>query len=613
MGGIDIKGGQLPYTFEITPSKRAPGLSWLVVDRTNGALTGTPMESAAPLAFEVKVTDGSGGACQQVATKSFELRVDRCVEGETVDCFVATAGTCAKGTALCTSGVPGACEKATTASTDLARCGESCGACDAKADRCVGGKCQCGTGPACATGKICCSQNGVPTCIDAQSDAANCGACGKKCEAGANATAACVAGTCSSEVMCLAGFDRCDVNQPKACVTPIQTDVKNCGACGNACPIPTKASGCEMGRCVCGQDKRQCSGASEECCPMAEGLPASCADLSVGQKVAGGIRRCGGCGGFCADPLGMGAATCTSGKCGTRCVEGWADCEVGSTGQPRNCSTNLAESVSHCGKCGNPCPGPISGPGAPVCSAGKCEVRCAEGYVACPLGASGAVICVNPKTDVEHCGGCNLSCSFNNVDQRACVEGVCRPSCVSGFGDCDTSQNNGCEEPLNTVDQCGGCGQTCSRQNVAPMCSVIPHRPIPPDVCAAGVCSSGFADCNGDKRLDGCEADLGSIVTCGSCGNRCPAPDHFLATCSGGSCGGQCEEGYTSCNGASTDRDGCETFIEGDSDNCGGCRSKCPTANNFTGGCSLGKCTCFFGGGYDCDGDPSNGCAPCDP
>jgi hypothetical protein len=317
----------------------------------------------------------------------------------------------------------------------------------------------------------------------------------------------------------------------------------------------------------------------------------------------------------------MGRATCGpppsggSSVCGTRCLEGWADCSVVKGASPVNCSVNLLEDPTNCGACGNVCPGPVDGPGQAICVAGACEIRCAEGHLACPLGDRGAKICIDPKSNPDHCGACGSACSDNNAEARVCEGGTCHPRCISGFGDCDTVQNNGCETPLNTADQCGACGQSCSSQNVARMCSVAPYRPIPTDVCAAGVCSSGFADCNGDKRLDGCEADLTSILTCGSCGNRCPAPYRFLATCEGGRCGGRCEEDYASCNGPDTDHDGCETHAAFDSGNCGACGNKCPARtqfNNFSGDCSYSRCTCADRG-YDCDGDYSNGCQPCDP
>jgi hypothetical protein len=39
-----------------------------------------------------------------------------------------------------------------------------------------------------------------------------------------------------------------------------------------------------------------------------------------------------------------------------------------------------------------------------------------------------------------------------------------------------------------------------------------------------GVCNAGFADCNGNRQLDGCEVDTRTDPNnCGSCGTLCGA------------------------------------------------------------------------------------------
>lgn len=233
--------------------------------------------------------------------------------------------------------------------------------------------------------------------------------------------------------------------------------------------------------------------------------------------------------------------------------------------------------------------------------------------MACPFG--NGTICVNTQSDYAHCGGCGQACSSNNARLLVCSEGRCKPKCIGGFGDCDTAQNDGCETPLNSVDQCAVCGQGCSPTNIIPMCSAIPGQDLPSgDVCGGGTCAQGFDDCNKNKQKDGCESNLASVGTCGSCGNRCPQPNNFTATCSSGNCGGQCNEGFASCNGQPNDADGCETDIYLNGDSCGGCQanknvSNCPAdANTYDGNCQRGHCTCKFGGGWDSDNVPSNGC-----
>ncbi len=64
------------------------------------------------------------------------------------------------------------------------------------------------------------------------------------------------------------------------------------------------------------------------------------------------------------------------------------------------------------------------------------------------------------------------SCPAIAETSFSCVSEACAvASCGMGFGDCDTSAANGCEQPLNTVTYCGSCGTSCSWECAGGSCS----------------------------------------------------------------------------------------------------------------------------------------------
>ena len=68
---------------------------------------------------------------------------------------------------------------------------------------------------------------------DLQTDIANCGACGNACPNTANTTVSCTAGKCSSA--CNAGSIDCNADPSDGCEATLASDSKNCGACGHDC------------------------------------------------------------------------------------------------------------------------------------------------------------------------------------------------------------------------------------------------------------------------------------------------------------------------------------------------------------------------------------------
>ncbi len=199
------------------------------------------------------------------------------------------------------------------------------------------------------------------------------------------------------------------------------------------------------------------------------------------------------------------AAICVAGQCrvGT-CEAGLGDCNGSSAD---GCETNLESSMAHCGSCGASCA--ISG-AVSTCSAGQCSMTgCAPGFADC--NASSADGCeVDTKLSVSHCGACGNACLLQNAGP-VCQAAKCAVgTCAAGWGNCDGTEENGCETDLATSAQhCGACDATCPPANAQGSCSA--------SKCQVTACNAGFADCN-TNQADGCEVDLRtSAAHCGAC------------------------------------------------------------------------------------------------
>lgn len=197
----------------------------------------------------------------------------------------------------------------------------------------------------------------------------------------------------------------------------------------------------------------------------------------------------------------------------------------------------------------------------------------------------------------------DASCELANATAE-CSQGACAvKSCFNGFGDCDDEDANGCETPLNTLYDCGSCGNECIEVS-----------------CQSGRCSEleceeDTADCDGETENE-CETTLGTNTDCGFCGDACPRlPDEDFPHASAAGCFeyecriSQCESGYRDCN--SKYNDGCETDVTNDEDNCGECGLSCRSLPNVQGAtCQDGSCvvdSCEQGY-LDSNNEASDGC-----
>lgn len=217
----------------------------------------------------------------------------------------------------------------------------------------------------------------------------------------------------------------------------------------------------------------------------------SCGDACVDTATDSG--NCGACGKACAE-----GESCVEGACSLVCGGGTTPC-VGAMGA--ECA-DTAIDPDNCGACGKACAE------GELCDKGACVTACGSGTMAC--GKSCIDIHHNPK----HCGGCDKPCPGAANAKPYCVDDACGVACLEGFDDCNSDPSDGCETPLDTVDNCGSCNKKCALLNATPACVG--------GACLVKTCDANFADC--DKDGKSCETNIATDTNnCGACGKKCGA------------------------------------------------------------------------------------------
>ena len=206
-----------------------------------------------------------------------------------------------------------------------------------------------------------------------------------------------------------------------------------------------------------------------------------------------------------------GSGTCVMGGCQVeQCDAGFGDCD----GTVINGCESEVRTATYCGDCATTCVAPTG-----MCLDGSCASGC-RAPTPTPCGTS----CVDTGSDLSHCGSCGMSCPVPSNGSATCSAGRCGIRCNSGFGDCNGLNSDGCEVPLNTVGNCGGCGVGCMLSNATESCSS--------GSCAIGTCNVGFGDCDGADS-NGCERDLMTDSShCMTCGMACGS----MQSCQAGMC-----------------------------------------------------------------------------
>lgn len=305
-------------------------------------------------------------------------------------------------------------------------------------------------------------------------------------------------------------------------------------------------------------------------------------------------QNCGACGNACAgdeyESILGGIFSCLEGTCRLSCSGNRGDCD----GLPENgCETDLTR-APNCGACGVTCASPST------CVGGKCVNRCPA-----PSVQTDECGCVDLTSDDANCGACGVQCNpqpdgFDPAPPNSyygCVAGTCnqlkcRPSNTYSWADCNgdlqkkpSSTSDGCEVDLGSTDSCGRCNNECDPGQLCGLREDLwPNIQAPECLCQPGEDACPGTTSSGTVRCTDLHSDT---MNCGACNWICENTyPHAATVCLQGSCGFTCEHGWADCNDVASD--GCETNVNEDPANCGGCGLRCEGGPGQA--CVGGKC-----------------------
>lgn len=211
--------------------------------------------------------------------------------------------------------------------------------------------------------------------------------------------------------------------------------------------------------------------------------------------------------------------TCYEGAAGTMnvgpCRPGVRTCNEQGTGFGA-CTGQVVPGAELCGDVlDNNCNGAINEGctgsctvGVPLtCGVGAClrSVACLTGLETCTPGSASTEVCNGVDDNCDGATDNGAICALANAGS-ICAGGACQvQTCNSGFGNCDFNHANGCERPLNTLTNCGGCNLPCNLPNSNESCST--------GTCRIDTCVSGNANVDGITS-NGCEVNLNNGPAC---------------------------------------------------------------------------------------------------
>jgi len=330
----------------------------------------------------------------------------------------------------------------------------------------------------------------------------------------------CSEGACQGE--CSPGDMQCD-----------GLTVETCDANGEWVQTTSCAFLCDAGTCggECSSGAQQCDGDAPQTCVDGYWETGSeCEFICSGGECTGACTpddtQCNGTVSQTCNEGGTWTNTQTcpyvcsgEGNCTGACVPGSQSC---SEDTPRSCNSS-GQWVT-----GSECPF--------LCSAGSCTGVCEPGTTEC----NG----LTPRT----CNGSGQWVNGETCDYVCSGAGNCTGVCSPGARQCS---------PGGDAQICNSTGQWALSQDCAYTCSA--------GNCT-GECVPGAVECDGaGTRTCQSSGFWGSTTSCPSGGSN----QH--ATCGGGICGLDCDEGWGDCTGAN----GCETDLETNTLNCGACGHDC--------------------------------------
>lgn len=130
--------------------------------------------------------------------------------------------------------------------------------------------------------------NGCEASLD--SEVTNCGACGNSCPNRPGSMPVCEAGSCDAQ--CFPGRLDCDLIDANGCEIDSNTNLTNCGSCGLVCPALNGSPMCVAGMCqvgTCNPGFANCDGSPTNGCEFLSNTNPACGTASFAGTINGDV------------------------------------------------------------------------------------------------------------------------------------------------------------------------------------------------------------------------------------------------------------------------------------------------------------------------------------